>query len=103
MVIKVYNVYDSKIEAYMPPFFMRNKGEALRAWAATVNDEKSTFCAHPADFTIFEIGEYDDASGSISMYNTKVSLGTALEFKNKPSEQMPLLKAVEPTAEVVEN
>lgn len=92
MTLKVYTVYDSKVEEFMTPFFMRAKGEALRAWIATVNDPKTTICLHPADFTLFEIGEFDGAKGNLTMYDSKVSLGTALEFKNKPVEQitMPL-------------
>lgn len=85
MKSKVYTVYDSKVESYMNPFLMQTKGQAIRAFADSVNDEKTQFYKHPEDFTLFEIGEYDDASGVYSMHESKVSCGTALEFKQVPA------------------
>lgn len=95
MKSKLFVVYDCKVGAYMTPFFMRSKGEALRAWQQIANDEQSNICKFPADFTLFEIGEFDDESGHVVMHDSKMSLGCALEFKNKPSEQLPLLQAIE--------
>lgn len=95
MKLKMYSVYDCKVEAYLQPFFMRSKGEALRAWGQTVNDEQTQFCRHPADFTLFEIGEFEENSCKFKIYESKIALGTALEFKNNPQGQMPLLESVE--------
>lgn len=81
MKMKVFAVYDSKIEAYLTPHFLRSRGEALRAYFHACNDENSQFAKSPSDFTFFEIGDYDDLTGSISMYESKISLGTALELK----------------------
>jgi len=81
MVNKMYTVYDSKAEAFLVPFFMRTKGEALRAWQQAVNDEQTQFSKYPSDFTLFEIGEYDDSTGTVVMHEAKISLGSALEFK----------------------
>lgn len=79
--MKMFAVYDSKVEAYMTPFFMRSRGEALRAWETTVNDEKSSMHRYPSDYTLFEIGEYDELCGIATSHASKVSLGLALEFK----------------------
>lgn len=81
MKLKMFCVYDSKAEAFMQPFFMNSTGEAVRSWQDVVNDPKTQFNKHPADFTLFELGEYDDSSGSIAMHNAKIPLGTALEHK----------------------
>lgn len=80
MIHKVYTVYDSKAEAYLRPFFARSRGEALRMFEDTVNDPNSMFLRHASDFTLFEIGEWDDVDGGFSVYEAKVSLGVALEF-----------------------
>lgn len=79
--MKIYTVYDSKAEFYMFPFPHRNKGEALRAFADAVNDPKTTIGKYPSDYTLFEIGDYNEITGDVSMYVAKVSLGTAIEFK----------------------
>lgn len=80
MKIHIYSVYDSKTEVYGQPNFMLNKGTALRAWQDAANDPQSTISKHPADFTMFEIGYWDDDTGTIVMHPAKISLGTALEF-----------------------
>jgi len=88
--LKVYSVYDSKMEAYMQPFFTHTKGAALRMWADTVADPKTQFSRHPADFTLFEIGDYDDSNGRLSSHEAKINLGTALEHKPKTAETIPM-------------
>lgn len=87
MKFKIYSVYDAAVGAYMQPFFMRSKGEALRGWMDAVNDPKTQFHAHPKDFTLFEIAEYDEDDGSIIPYSAKVALGNALELKTRPQQE----------------
>lgn len=86
---KVFVVFDSKVEAYMTPFFCRSKGEALRSWETACNDGQSMMSKHPADYTLFESGEYDDATGRIQQHNALIPLGTAIEAKRVPQEQLP--------------
>lgn len=81
MKIMIYSVYDSKTGVFGQPNFLINRGAALRAWQEAANDNQSNIGKYPADFTMFEIGYWDDETGNVSMHNTKVSLGTALEFK----------------------
>lgn len=94
MKSKVYTVYDSKIEAYMSPFLMQTKGQAIRAFSDTVNDpdSKNGFHQHPEDFTLFEIGEYDDQTGVYTMHEAKISLGTATEFKKQ--QELPNVRQI---------
>lgn len=81
MVQKIFSIYDAKAEAYMPPFFMATKGQAIRAWVDSISDSNTQFHKHPEDFTLFEIGQYNDQDASILAYETKIPLGTALELK----------------------
>lgn len=85
MKSKVFTVYDSKLEAYMSPFLMQTKGQALRAFSDSVNsaESKNGFYHHPEDFTLFEIAEYDDATGNYTMHEAKIALGVATEFKKQ--------------------
>lgn len=80
MILKMYAVYDSKLESYLQPFFMQTQGAALRAWDAVVNDSSTQFSKNPADYTLFELGQYDDSTGIVESYQAKKNLGTALEF-----------------------
>lgn len=83
MVHKLFTVYDSKAEVYLTPFFMKSRGEALRAWSDIVNDSQSMFFRHGGDYTLFEVGEYDDATGKVVSHQSYINLGLALDFQRK--------------------
>jgi len=89
MKIAMYSVYDSKTNVFAQPNFLINRGAALRAWADACNDPQSNISKHPGDYTIFEIGTWDDETGTIEMHPAKISLGTAVEFV-RPVNQSPL-------------
>lgn len=80
MILKAFCVFDSKVEAYMAPFFMNSRGQALRAFADTAADSSTQIGKHPADFTLFELGEYDDSNASFDLLSTPKSLGIAVEL-----------------------
>lgn len=80
MLLQIFAVYDSKVEAYMSPFFMQSRGQAIRAFCDTAEDSSSQIGKHPADFTLFHLGEYDDSNASFSLVPTPISLGVALEL-----------------------
>lgn len=80
MVKKVFSVYDSKSETYSPPMLYTTKGEAIRAFSDQANNKESSLCLHSEDFTLFEVGEWDDQSGEFNS-KPKASCGLAIEFK----------------------
>lgn len=86
---KVFTVYDSKAKAYMQPFFQNSVGEALRAWDTSVNDSQTMFNKYPADFTLFQIAEYDDEIGQYNNLEVKTNLGNGLEVI-QASKNMPV-------------
>ena len=51
MILKMYTVFDSKVGAYLPPFFLRSNGEAVRSFITTCNDPKHSFYKYPGDYT----------------------------------------------------
>lgn len=91
--MKVFAVRDSKIDAFLSPFFMKTTGEALRGWQDVVNNSETAFCRHPNDFCLFQIAEYDELKGTFTNLTSPISLGLAVEFKAKPNEGgTPLLE-----------
>ncbi len=78
---KLYVVYDSKTEQYLPPITHSAKGEAIRSFSDAINQEGTLFNNHPADFTLFEVGEYSPEDGSFYIYEAKVTLGNGLDFQ----------------------
>lgn len=81
MKLKCFSVHDAAAEAYLPPFYARSTGEAMRSFVEAANDEKGKFFAHAADYTLFEIGEFDDLTGIIHPLNVHRPLGKAIDFK----------------------
>lgn len=88
--IMVYAVYDSKVKYYHNPIFLRNRGEALRSWEKAANDEKLEIALHPNDFALFELGKFDDQTGTFTPHTTPESLGLAVHFKKQPENPIPL-------------
>lgn len=82
---KIFAVYDSKTEAWGMPLFFDCRANAIRSMENAVNDPRSEnqICQYPADFTLFEIGEYDRATGMFVQYDVKVNLGLAIEYKKR--------------------
>lgn len=79
-MLKIFSVYDSKVGAYLPPMFLRSKGEALRAFAAAAQSSEHQFCKYASDFTLFELGSFDDEKCKFTLNSTPISLGVAIEF-----------------------
>lgn len=81
MELKIFTVYDSKTEAYMPPFFMQSTGQAMRSFEDTINHEKEhVFGKHPEDFTLFELGKFDDQTSTFNLHKTSLPLAKAIEL-----------------------
>jgi hypothetical protein len=87
MILKVFSVADSAAGAFMQPFFSISQGAAIRSFVDAVNDANHEFHKHAADYTMFLLGEFDDANGSFSTQDP-VKILTAFEV---------LIKDVTPT------
>jgi hypothetical protein len=86
MVKNVYAVYDSKVNHYDQPFLMHSRGEALRSWITIVNDQSTSFFKYPEDFSLMELGEYDNITGKYKNHDVPVNLGLASNFKKPQTE-----------------
>lgn len=79
MKLKVFSVRDAKAEAFLQPYFCPTKGQAIRGFTDAVNDSQHPMNKHPEDYALFEIGEFDDSNGSLTMHQQPIPLGLALE------------------------
>ena len=84
MFVQIYCVRDSKSEAYLQPMFFATNAAAIRAFQDVINDGKSNFSKHPEDYTMFHIGSYDDASGTLVSMNPE-SVVKAVDLVNPVS------------------
>lgn len=61
MKLQIIAVYDSAAEMFGQPQFVLSLGQSTRTFADQVNSKDSgDLGKHPADFTLFHLGEYDD-------------------------------------------
>lgn len=85
---KLFSIYDAKALVYTQPNVAKSTGEMLRWFEDKVNSTRHDeldlpIVKHPGDFTLFEIGEFDELTCEIRMLESKISLGSGNEFKRQ--------------------
>lgn len=91
VILKMFSVFDSKANAYLQPFFAPSAGVAIRNFSDACNQEDHGFHQHAGDFTLFEIGQFDQESGGFQTLKTPINLGLAITFI-ATEESQPELK-----------
>ena len=82
MLQKLFAIYDSKAESFTNPVYLNSTGLAVRTFSDSVQDPESQFAKHPADYTLFELGTYEDTTAEFKLLPTPKSLFIAIEFIN---------------------
>lgn len=80
-ILKVCAVRDLAVEAFGTPIFVRALGEAMRSFMDEVNREGSHFFAHPQDFELYLLAEFDDADGRLMPVDLPRRLATGKDLK----------------------
>lgn len=75
MISQCFAVRDKAVGAFLGPFFVRSKGEAIRSFGDAVNDPKHQFARHLNDYALFQLGSFDDQSGMFTPAVEKVVEG----------------------------
>lgn len=84
MMWPVYSVFDSKVRAFLTPFFTHTDESAIRALSDVVEGsegERHQFARHPEDFSLYRIGAFDDAAGVLEPLEVSVNLGVLATFR----------------------
>lgn len=63
MRLCVVSVFDSAAQAFGRPVFVAAPGQALRSFQDEVNKGEGDLSKHPEDFTLYQLGWFDDNSG----------------------------------------
>ena len=92
MIHNIFSVYDNKAEAFLPPFVLPKHEMAIRTFADSINNPETQLFLHPADYTLFSLGTFDDELGKITY--EKRSLHNGVELQRQEQTQ-PQLQAVE--------
>lgn len=81
MKFQIFTIHDSKAQAFLSPFVMQNAEMAQRTFIECANDKTHMFCKHPTDFTLFQIGTFDDETGDVENFSLKINLGWASNYQ----------------------
>jgi len=87
MKLQIVVMYDSKTEAYGAPNFVVNIGSAVRGFTDEINREApdNLLYRHPGDFSLYHLGEYDDARAAFELLQQPRELARGIEMSQKGS------------------
>lgn len=85
MKSKVFSVFDDAVKSYCQPFFCASSRDAIYSFRELIKDERTTVHKSPADFFLFELGEFDDQTGVVTNLPVPSNLGSALVLMEKDS------------------
>ncbi len=71
MKLKAYSVYDLKALIYSPPFYAHNSAVAIRNVRDSMAGGGTSLSAHPADYVLYCVGEFDDQNGALLMLDPR--------------------------------
>lgn len=91
MKLKTFTVHDCKAESYLQPFYAQATGAAIRMFEDAVNQEGHQFNRYAADYTLFELGTFDQATAAFEVLPAAINLGNALVFKRASITPLPEL------------
>lgn len=77
----LFSIYDEKAHAYLPPFTLPRSDMAIRTFSDCINSSDHAFSRHPGDYTLYELGVFDDSTGEITPHNVRVHHGIGQQYK----------------------
>ena len=89
--MKMFAVYDKAIEGFMTPFFLQAKGEAVRGFIDSM-DQDTPLAKHPEDFQLWYLGDFDPVSGEVTNDHGPEKIITGLDvIGNKEEKELPAI------------
>lgn len=86
MKIRLFSILDSKAKAYLPPQHQPSTEMMERLFIDACNDPKHPFSKHPEDYTLFELGEFDDDLCVIELHEAKIPLMNGADVSTEPDK-----------------
>lgn len=78
--MQIYAIFDSKTDAFLPPFISPNNRTAIREVQKAALKPDHPWNIFAADYTLFEIGTWNELKGEIHMHETKINQGTITQI-----------------------
>lgn len=85
----ILSVYDSKAEAYIEPIVVLNAAVGLRSFLYACNQEGHDFHSYAADYTLFELGTWDENTGIFDTYPAPLPVMNGLQARSTSEGEAP--------------
>lgn len=82
---RIFSIFDDKAKAFLPPFVLPNEAMAVRVFSDMCNSDSHQFGVHPSDYTLFDLGEFDDCLGQLNGDTARAVVNGLLTVVSKPS------------------
>lgn len=82
----VWSLFDSKTRVFSRPFHTLTKNEAHRTCMLTLADPSSLPSKCPEDFTLFDLGTYDDETGMFELLPAPSAVFNLATISNDSAE-----------------
>lgn len=80
MTQELFAIYDNKASFYMTPWPCRNVGIARREFGSACANSESAMGKFPADYVLYQIGEYNDNDATVKSLTPPVRICDGLEI-----------------------
>lgn len=80
MKLKMVCVMDIAVGAFGQPFSVRSIGEATRGFMDEVSKSDSQLRLHPEDFSLYDVGEFDQDTGILTGKDVPERICRARDF-----------------------
>ncbi|AXL14723.1 nonstructural protein [Microviridae sp.] len=87
MKLQIFTIFDSKTQAYLPPSFLQNEEVALRSIRDVLKDPNHQFTKNPEDYSLWQIGLFDDEKGKITATPAPVHIASCHELIEVTDQQ----------------
>nr|QJB20126.1 MAG: nonstructural protein [Microvirus sp.] len=73
MILHICSIYDSASELFGRPFYVAAIGQATRSFQDEIKreDPQNELHKHPDDYTLFQLGEFNDNTGEFNTFPPK--------------------------------
>jgi len=83
----MYTVLDFAAKVYLPPFCVPSERDAKHQFENAVLDPQTSISKYPADYTLYQIGEFDQRSGILTKLDLPLPIvNAAVYVKEKTNE-----------------
>lgn len=85
--LKAFSILDGKTSSWSAPAFLQHTGQAERMFVDLANDGQSMISKYPTDFSLYEVGSWDDDKCILSSMSPFHLITTGASVKRKPSDE----------------